>query len=149
MKAVVQRVSRAGVDVAGRRVAEIGRGLLVLLGVARGDGEAEADYMARKIAGLRVFGDAEGKLNLSVQDAGGAVLLVSQFTLCGDCRKGRRPSFTEAAALDEAQRLYEAVAVKLRSQGLEVKTGQFQEHMHVELVNDGPVTLLLETEGSV
>lgn len=146
MRAVVQRVSRAGVEVGGQQIACIGRGLLVLLAVGEGDGQEDADYMARKIAGLRVFEDPQGRMNLSVADAGGAVLLVSQFTLYGDCRRGRRPSFTRAAGPEEAQRLYELVAGKLREAGLVVGTGRFQEMMQVELVNDGPVTVLLDSE---
>jgi D-tyrosyl-tRNA(Tyr) deacylase len=143
---VVQRVSRAAVEIGGQPVARIGRGLLVLLAVGEGDGQEAADYMARKIAGLRVFEDPQGRMNLSVADAGGAVLLVSQFTLYGDCRRGRRPSFTRAAGPKEAQRLYELVAGKLREAGLDVGTGRFQEMMQVELVNDGPVTVLLDSE---
>lgn len=146
MRAVVQRVARAGVEVRGRTVGRIGRRLLVLLGVGEGDGEAEADYVARKIAGLRIFEDAQGLINLSVGEVGGAVLLVSQFTLYGDCRRGRRPSFSRAAGPQEAERLYELVAGKLRQAGLEVATGQFQQMMQVELVNDGPVTVLLDSE---
>ena len=146
MRAVVQRVARAAVEVDGRAVAEIGPGSLVLLGVGEQDAEEDARYMARKIAGLRIFDDEEGNLNLSVIDTGGAVLLVSQFTLYGDCRKGRRPSFTRAARPDEAERLYELVAEDLRGRDVEVATGRFQEHMEVSLVNDGPVTLLLDND---
>jgi len=146
MRAVVQRVASAAVAVDGREVARIGTGLAVLLGVREGDGEEEADYIAGKIAGLRVFDDAEGKLNLSVADRGGAVLLVSQFTLYGDCRKGRRPSFTRAAEPRDAERLYELVAQGLTERGLTVQTGRFQQAMDVSLVNRGPVTILLDTE---
>jgi len=146
VRAVVQRVARAAVEIGGREVARIGRGLLVLLGVGEGDAEADADYMARKIADLRVFEDDEGRMNRSVTEVGGAVLLVSQFTLYGDCRKGRRPSFSHAAAPDEAVRLYELVAARLRDAGLEVGTGRFQEMMQVDLVNDGPVTILLDSD---
>lgn len=146
MRAVVQRVTQAAVHVAGRQVADIGHGLVVLLGVGEGDGEEDAAYVARKIAGLRVFDDSEGRLNLSVADACGAVLLVSQFTLYGDCRKGRRPSFTRAAGPEPAERLYERVAAELREGGLRVQTGRFQEEMQVSLVNDGPVTILLDSE---
>jgi D-tyrosyl-tRNA(Tyr) deacylase len=146
VRAVVQRVARAAVEVGGRTVGQVGRGLLVLLGVREGDGEAEADYMARKIADLRIFEDAQGLMNLSVGQVGGAVLLVSQFTLYGDCRRGRRPSFSRAAGPEEAERLYELVAARLRGAGLEVATGQFQQMMQVELVNDGPVTVLLDSE---
>lgn len=146
MRAVVQRVSQASVTVQGCTVAEIGSGLLVLLGVGEGDSERDAEYLAGKIAGLRIFDDSQGRLNLSVAECGGAVLLVSQFTLCGDCRKGRRPSFTRAAAPQEAERLYELVAEKLRNGGLAVQTGRFQQEMEVALVNHGPVTLLLDSE---
>ena len=146
MRAVVQRVSRAAVLVDGREVARIGVGLAVLLGVREGDGEKEADYIAGKIAGLRIFDDAEGRLNLSVADCGGAVLLVSQFTLYGDCHKGRRPSFTRAAEPREAERLYELVAQKLAERGLPVQIGRFQQVMEVSLVNYGPVTILLDSE---
>lgn len=146
MRAVVQRVSQAGVTVQGEQVAQIGHGLLVLLGVCGGDTDAEAEYIADKIAGLRIFDDQSGRLNRSVTDCGGAVLLVSQFTLYGDCRKGRRPSFTRAAAPQEAERLYQAVAQRLRATGLEVQTGRFGAEMAVSLVNDGPVTLLIDSE---
>ena len=146
MRAVVQRVSRAAVRVGGRQVARIGPGLVILLGVAERDDGADADYIAGKIAGLRIFDDAEGRLNLSVRDCGGSVLLVSQFTLYGDCRKGRRPSFTRAAPPEAARELYEQVAGKLRDAGLDVQTGRFREEMHVELVNHGPVTVLLDSE---
>ena len=146
MRAVVQRVSRAAVHVGGRQVAAIGRGLLVLLGVARDDSEADARYIADKLAGLRIFDDAEGRLNLSVADVGGAVLLVSQFTLLGDCRKGRRPSFSHAAPPETAQQLYRQVADRLERAGIPVQTGRFREHMQVSLVNDGPVTVLLDSK---
>ena len=145
MRAVVQRVSEASVRVDGRTVGRIGSGLAVLLGVAVEDGEPEADYMAGKIAGLRIFGDAEGRMNLSVGDCGGAVLLVSQFTLYGDCRKGRRPSFVAAAPPAEAEALYELTARKLQDRGLTVETGVFRAHMDLALVNDGPVTVLLDS----
>lgn len=146
MRAVVQRVSQAGVTVQGEQVAQIGHGLLVLLGVCGGDTDAEAEYIADKIAGLRIFDDQSGRMNRSVTDCGGAVLLVSQFTLYGDCRRGRRPSFTQAAAPQEAERLYQAVAQRLRAPGLEVQTGRFGAEMAVSLVNDGPVTLLIDSE---
>ncbi len=142
----MQRVSRASVLVGGRKTAEIGKGLAVLLGVGQGDDDEAASYLAAKIAGLRIFDDKEGRLNRSVVDCGGAVLLVSQFTLYGDCRKGRRPSFTRAAEPAEAERLYELVAQKLRQKGLEVQTGQFKQEMEVSLVNHGPVTVLLDSE---
>ena len=122
-------------------------GFLVLLGVARGDGEGEAVWLADKVGGLRVFEDEAGKMNLSLQDTGGSVLVVSQFTLLADCRRGRRPSFTEAAPPEEAERLYGRFVERLREVGLKVETGVFQAHMAVSLVNDGPVTLWLDTEG--
>jgi len=144
VKAVIQRVSRASVEVEGRRVASIGAGLLVLLGVERGDGEEQAAYLAEKIPRLRVFDDGEGRMNRSLEEAGGEVLLVSQFTLAGRLEKGRRPSFTDAAPPDEARRLYEDLGERLRRDGVRVSLGRFQERMQVELVNDGPVTFLLE-----
>jgi D-tyrosyl-tRNA(Tyr) deacylase len=140
MRAVVQRVSGASVTVDGEETARIGPGLLVLLGVREGDGDEHADKLARKLLGLRVFPDADGKMNLSVEDVGGAILCVSNFTVYGDTRKGNRPSFVDAAQPDEAERLYERVR-----QGLGAQGGRFGAHMHVELVNDGPVTLLVET----
>ena len=139
MRALVQRVSRASVEVDGRPVAEIGRGLLVLLGVRRGDGEAEADRMTAKLRSLRVFEDGDGRMNLAVDDVGGEVLCVSQFTLYGDTRKGNRPSFVDAAPPEEAEPLYERVR-----DGLAAKGGSFGARMAVELVNDGPVTVLIE-----
>lgn len=145
MRAVVQRVSAASVTVEGRKVGSIGPGLLVLLGVARGDTEKDGEYLAEKLAGLRIFEDEEEKMNRSVAQMGGSILLVSQFTLYGDVRHGRRPSFTQAAPPDEANRLYEDLAQKLRDKGLTVETGQFQAHMEVSLVNDGPVTILLDS----
>jgi D-tyrosyl-tRNA(Tyr) deacylase len=148
MRAVVQRVSRATVSVDDRVVGNIDRGLLVLLGVEKGDGPADAAYLAGKIAELRMFeapADSSGHMNLSVRDVGGAVLVVSQFTLAGDCRKGRRPSFDEAAAPAIAQPLYENVVRALQAAGLRVATGEFQAMMQVSLVNDGPVTLLLDS----
>lgn len=145
MRAVVQRVSAASVTVEGRKVGSIGPGLLVLLGVARGDTEKDGEYLAEKLAGLRIFEDEEEKMNRSVAQIGGSILLVSQFTLYGDVRHGRRPSFTQAAPPEEADRLYEDLAQKLRDKGLTVETGQFQAHMEVSLVNDGPVTILLDS----
>ena len=145
MRAVVQRVSAASVTVEGRKVGSIGPGLLVLLGVARGDTEKDGEYLAEKLAGLRIFEDEEEKMNRSVAQIGGSILLVSQFTLYGDVRHGRRPSFTQAAPPEEANRLYENLAQKLRDKGLTVETGQFQAHMEVSLVNDGPVTILLDS----
>lgn len=145
MRAVVQRVTRASVSVDGEQIASIAHGLLVLLGVGLGDGPADADYIANKIHGLRIFADDEGRMNRSVVDAGGAVIVVSQFTLHGDCRKGRRPSFDGAAPPALAEALYEDVVRRLRETGLSVGTGRFQADMAVELVNDGPVTLLLDS----
>lgn len=145
MRAVVQRVSAASVTVEGRKVGSIGPGLLVLLGVARGDTEKDGEYLAEKLAGLRIFEDEEEKMNRSVAQMGGSILLVSQFTLYGDVRHGRRPSFTQAAPPNEANRLYEDLAQKLRDKGMTVETGQFQAHMEVSLVNDGPVTILLDS----
>lgn len=146
MRAVVQRVSRAAVRVDGRTTGETGRGLLVLLGVAAGDGEPEARAMADKLAALRVFEDAAGKMNLSVAEVGGGLVVVSQFTLLGDARKGNRPGFSAAAPPEPANLLYERVCALLREKGLPVGQGVFRAHMEVELVNDGPVTILLDTE---
>jgi D-aminoacyl-tRNA deacylase len=146
MRAVVQRVSRCRVTVAGKVVGEIGVGLLVLLGVSKTDNEAAADYLVEKIIGLRIFEDAEGKMNLSVQDSGGSVLVVSQFTLYGDVRRGKRPSFDAAARPEEAKRLYEYFVSKVRAAGLYCETGQFQAMMEVELVNSGPVTIMVDSE---
>jgi len=146
VRAVVQRVSRASVSVDGRIVAEIGRGLLVLLGVSRTDSEASADYVAEKIAGLRIFEDSVGKMNLSVIDVKGSVLLVSQFTLYGDVRRGKRPSFDAAAPPEQARKLYDYTLERLHALGLPCETGVFQAMMQVELVNDGPVTILLDSE---
>ena len=145
MRAVVQRVSRSRVTVDGEVTGEIGKGFLVLLGVADGDTAADASLLAEKIVGLRVFEDAEGKMNLSLADVGGAMLVVSQFTLLGDCRKGRRPSFIAAARPEVARELYEAFVSAVRRQEIVAATGRFQAHMDVELVNDGPVTLLLDS----
>jgi D-tyrosyl-tRNA(Tyr) deacylase len=145
MKACVQRVSRARVTVAGEVCGRIGSGLLVLLGVAEDDTDAQARQLADKIAGLRIFEDDQGKMNLALADVGGAMLVVSQFTLLGDCRKGRRPSFTAAAPPELAERLYGVFVQAVAATGIEVATGRFRQHMEVELVNDGPVTLLLDT----
>lgn len=145
MRAVVQRVSKASVTVEGEVTGRIDRGFLVLLGVAGDDTDDDAVYLARKVAGLRVFEDDAGRMNLALSDVDGKVLAVSQFTLLGDCRKGRRPSFVHAAEPDAAVRLYERFVDELRTEGIAVETGRFQEHMDVELVNDGPVTLLLDS----
>jgi D-aminoacyl-tRNA deacylase len=146
MRAVVQRVKRASVSVDGEVVSSIGRGMLVFVGVATGDAEADAEFLADKVANLRVFPDDEGKMNRSVKEALGAVLAVSQFTLLGDARKGRRPSFIDAMAPDEANRLFEHFCAKVREQGLSCAAGKFQAMMDVELVNDGPVTILLDSK---
>jgi D-tyrosyl-tRNA(Tyr) deacylase len=146
MRAVVQRVSRCRVTVDGSAVGEIGPGLLVLLGVCKTDAEAAADYLVEKVLGLRIFEDPEGKMNLSVQDTGGALLVVSQFTLYGDVRRGKRPSFDAAARAEVASRLYEYFVAKVRATGLRCETGQFQAMMDVELVNSGPVTILVDSE---
>jgi D-tyrosyl-tRNA(Tyr) deacylase len=145
MRAVVQRVSRAQVTVNSEVTAKIGRGLLVLLAVASADREADAEYLADKIAGLRIFEDPNGKMNLATADVGGAVLVVSQFTLYGDVRRGKRPSFDAAAPPQRARELYEYFVGRVRAGGLRCETGQFQEMMQVELVNDGPVTILLDS----
>ena len=145
MRAVIQRVSKASVTVDGQVVGEIGPGLLVLLGVATADAEADADYLAEKIAGLRIFEDEDGKMNRSVADAGGAGLAVSQFTLYGDVRRGKRPSFDNAARPERARELYEYFVAQMRRQGLLCETGQFQAMMSVSLVNEGPVTVLLDS----
>ncbi len=146
MRAVIQRVSSASVTVDGQVVGAIERGFVVLVGITHGDTYAEADWLARKIAGLRLFEDAAGKMNLGLADIGGAVLVVSQFTLYGDARKGRRPDFLQAARPEQAEPLITNFVDQLRSQGLIVATGQFRATMQVSLVNDGPVTLLLDTK---
>jgi D-tyrosyl-tRNA(Tyr) deacylase len=145
MRAVLQRVSRASVEVDGAVVGRVGRGWLVLLGVARGDADDDADRLAEKVVNLRAFADDEGRMNRSVAEVGGGVLVVSQFTLLGDCRGGRRPSFTEAAEPAEAERLYLRFADRVRDAGIETATGTFRAMMNVELVNDGPVTFLLDS----
>jgi D-aminoacyl-tRNA deacylase len=142
---VIQRVTRASVRVEGKLEAEIGAGLLVLVGIAATDLPAQAEYLAEKLAHLRIFSDDQGRMNRSALDVNASVLLVSQFTLYGDCRKGRRPSFDAAAPAEKARELYEYVVAKVRAQGLVTGTGVFQAHMKVELINDGPVTLLLES----
>ena len=146
MRAVVQRVTRASVSVGQEQVGEIERGFVVLVGAAVDDTDADADALAHKIAGLRVFDDGNDAMNLALADVGGAVLVVSQFTLLGDVRKGRRPSFIAAARGELAERLYERVAANLRAAGLSVETGRFGAGMAVELVNDGPVTVLIDTK---
>jgi D-aminoacyl-tRNA deacylase len=146
MRAVIQRVSRAKVTVDAEVTGSIGRGLLVLLGVSSDDTEASADYLAEKSIGLRIFEDDAGKMNLSVADVNGALLVVSQFTLYGDVRRGKRPSFDRAARPERANELYEYFVSKVRAAGLKCETGRFQATMDVELVNDGPVTILLDSE---
>ena len=145
MKAVIQRVSAAKVEVDGETVGRIGKGILLLLGVEKGDGERDADWLVEKIGNLRIFEDEKGKMNLSVKEIAGELLAVSQFTLAGNCAKGRRPSFDSAAPPEEANRLYEYFVGKLRGLGLPVETGVFQAMMQVSLVNDGPVTFILES----
>ncbi|MCA9803316.1 MAG: D-tyrosyl-tRNA(Tyr) deacylase [Cyanobacteria bacterium HKST-UBA02] len=144
MKAVLQRVREASVEVDGKKVAETGPGLLVLLGVENGDSDAEAEYLAQKSVDLRIFADENGKMNRSLLEIGGQALVVSQFTLLADWRKGRRPGFTRAAAPEEGRRLYEHYATCVEQKGVTVATGVFGADMKVSLVNDGPVTLLLE-----
>lgn len=145
MRAVVQRVSRARVTAGGEITGEIGLGLLVLLGVGAGDARADADYLAEKTIGLRIFEDADGKMNLPVAEVGGALLVVSQFTVYGDARRGKRPSFDAASPPEPARELYEYFVEKVRAAGLRCETGRFQETMQVELVNEGPVTILLDS----
>lgn len=145
MRSVVQRVSRAKVTVAGEVAGEISKGLLIFIGVGQDDTQADADYLAEKIVGLRIFEDADGKMNLSAKEACGAALVVSQFTLYGDVRRGKRPSFDDAAPPQKARELYEYFVGRIRAAGLACETGRFQEMMQVELVNDGPVTILLDS----
>ena len=145
MRAVIQRVSRAAVLVDGTTVGAIEQGLVALVGVAAGDGPADLSYVASKITELRVFPDNDGRMNRSVAETGGAVLVVSQFTLLGDVRKGRRPAFDEAETPTVAREMYETLVERLRRTGLQVETGQFQAHMELELVNDGPVTILVDS----
>ncbi len=149
MRAVIQRVKQSAVAVDNREVARIGSGLVVLLGVKRGDTEADAEYMAEKTTGLRIFEDAAGKMNRSLIEVDGEMLVVSQFTLYGDCRKGRRPSYIEAAMPDLAERLYECFVSGVREKNIRVQTGRFGATMAVSLVNDGPVTLIIESRSSV
>lgn len=146
MRACVQRVSRASVTVDGQVIGEIGMGLVVLLGVADGDTEDDSRQMAEKISQLRIFPDDEGKMNRSLEDNGGAMLIISQFTLLGDCRKGRRPSFVHAAPPEIGNALYEHFVEQVQQRGIPTATGQFRAHMNVELVNDGPVTMLLDSK---
>ena len=148
MRALLQRVSQARVTVDGSVVGEIGAGLLILLGVAKPDTAANAEFLVDKILNLRIFPDAAGKMNLSLLDTAGELLIISQFTLYGDCRKGRRPGFDAAAPAEQARTLYESFVALARRSGLRVETGVFQAHMQVALVNDGPVTLMLETEAA-
>lgn len=145
MRAVAQRVGRAEVEVEGEIVGRIDRGLLVYLGAAKNDSEADVDYVAGKLAGLRIFEDDGGKMSRSVLDVGGAVLVISQFTLFGDVRRGRRPSFDDAAPPDDARLRYEEVVARLRAQGLRVETGRFRAHMDVRSSVDGPVTILIDS----
>jgi D-tyrosyl-tRNA(Tyr) deacylase len=145
MRVVIQRVTRASVKVADEIVGQIEKGLLVLLGVAQDDTEGDADYLADKIVGMRVFEDADEKMNLAVTEVGGAILVVSQFTLYGDMRRGRRPSFDAAARPEQARRLYEYFVEKIRAAGVRCETGKFQAMMEVELVNEGPVTILIDS----
>ena len=145
MRACIQRVSQADVTVDGEVIGRIGRGLVVLLGVAHNDGASQVDRLADKIVGLRVFEDDAGKMNRSLTEVGGSMLVISQFTLYGDCRKGRRPSFTDAAPPELAEQLYEAFVARVRDQGIEVATGRFRAQMCVSPVNDGPVTLWIDT----
>ena len=146
MRAVIQRVDEARVTVDGTVVGEISKGLLVFLGIGTDDGEADLTFLKRKILNLRIFPDSDGKMNLSLADTGGAVLLVSQFTLYGDCRKGNRPSFIRAAPPDRADKLYQELIQQLHSAGVAVESGQFQAMMKVDLVNDGPVTLIVDSK---
>lgn len=147
MRVVLQRVREARVDVAGSTVGSISIGLLVLLGITSGDTLADADYLAEKIIHLRIFRDGEGRMNRSILEVGGALLVVSQFTLYGDCRKGRRPSFDQAAPPEQARELYQYFVERLRSGNINVQTGVFQAEMQVHLVNDGPVTFVLDSPG--
>lgn len=146
MRAVVQRVTTASVTVEKKVIGNIGRGLMVLLGISKTDTTASADYVIEKLLGLRIFPDGDDKMNLSVRQAGGALLVVSQFTLFGDVRRGKRPSFDDAARPEQAKSLYEYLVSKIREQGIECATGEFQAMMQVLLVNDGPVTILIDSD---
>ena len=146
MRAIIQKVTKANVVVEGDLISEIGNGYMILIAVKDTDNEDDLAYIKRKIANLRIFEDEEGKMNLSLKDTGGEILLVSQFTLYGDARKGNRPSFTESAGLEKANDYYEKLRDELANEGFIVKTGQFQAHMEVSLVNDGPVTIILDSE---
>ena len=146
MRAIIQKVSKAKVEVENNLVSEIGEGFMVLLGVKETDEDSDIEYIKRKISNLRIFEDENSKMNLSLKDVGGQILLVSQFTLYGDDRKGNRPSFTESAKAEKAIKYYEILIDRLRDDGFDVKTGQFQTHMEVSLVNDGPVTIILDSE---
>jgi D-aminoacyl-tRNA deacylase len=146
MRACIQRVRRASVSVAGEVCGHIDRGMLVLLGVATNDTEADAQWLAKKVAGLRIFEDGQQKMNLSLADVGGSMLIVSQFTLLGDCRRGRRPDFTAAAPPEMAERLYEIFVAAVAAENIPVATGRFRTDMQIELVNDGPVTLIADRQ---
>lgn len=146
MRLVIQRVKEASVEVEGETIASIGRGVVVLIGVGKGDGEEDVRYLAEKLLNLRIFPDKEGRMNLSLEEIGGEVLAVSQFTLYGDVRKGRRPSFTQAAPPREAERLYRMLVTQIREEGIKVETGKFQAHMLVKIFNDGPVTFIMESK---
>lgn len=146
MRAVIQKVKKASVSVDNKLVSEIGSGFMILLGVKDTDKEEDIEYIKKKISKLRIFEDNEGKMNLSLKDVGGEILMVSQFTLYGDARKGNRPSFSQSAKADKAKKYYEILINQLKEEGFEVKTGIFQTHMEVSLVNDGPVTIILDSE---
>ncbi|QTA38744.1 D-tyrosyl-tRNA(Tyr) deacylase [Thermosipho ferrireducens] len=146
MRAVIQRVKKASVEIDGKVVGSINKGLVVLLGVGKDDTDSDMNYLAEKIVNLRIFDDSEGKMNLSLKDVGGEMLIVSQFTLYGDCRRGRRPSYSNSAPPDYAKKMYEMFIDKIRKMGLKVETGVFGEYMQVSLINDGPVTLLLDSK---
>jgi D-tyrosyl-tRNA(Tyr) deacylase len=145
MKALVQRVSGAGVEVEGRAVSSVGRGLLVFLGVVKGDASGDIEYLARKVSNLRIFEDAEGKMNLSLKDIGGEALVVSQFTLAADTRKGNRPSFVDAEEPERAEAMYREFMEEMKKAGVRVSSGEFAAHMDVRLINDGPVTIMIDS----